>query len=45
VLPSGVYVVKGDQVRWVPAVEPTIAVLAALGLARLLVRVWTRRRR
>src|SRR5579859_6270565 len=22
VLPSGVYVVKGDQVRWVPAVEP-----------------------
>ncbi|HLK72168.1 MAG TPA: hypothetical protein VKU77_00830 [Streptosporangiaceae bacterium] len=45
VLPSGVYVVKGDQVRWVPAVEPTIAVLAALGLARLLVQVWTRRRR
>jgi len=29
----------------VPAVEPTIAVLAALGLARLLVQVWTRRRR
>ena len=45
VLPSGVFVVKGDQVRWVPAVEPTIAVLAALGLARLLVQVWTRRRR
>ena len=45
VLPSGVYVVKGDQVRWVPAVEPTIAVLAALGVARLLVQVWTRRRR
>jgi hypothetical protein len=45
VLPSGVFVVKGDQVRWVPAVEPTIAVLAALGLARLFVQVWTRRRR
>jgi uncharacterized spore protein YtfJ len=45
VLPSGVFVVKGDQVRWVPAVEPTIAVLAAVGLARLLVQVWGRRHR
>jgi hypothetical protein len=45
VLPSGVYVVKGDQVRWVPAVEPTIVALAALGVARLLVRVLTRRHR
>ena len=42
-LPSGAYVVKGDQVRWVPAVEPTIVVLASLVLVRVLVRAWTRR--
>ena len=45
VLPSGAYVVKGDQVRWVPAVDPTIVVLASLGLVRVLARTWTRRRR
>ena len=45
VLPSGVYVVKGDQVRWVPAVDTTIVVLASLGLVRLLARAWTRRSR
>jgi uncharacterized spore protein YtfJ len=45
VLPSGVYVVKGDQVRWVPAVDVTIAVLASLGLVRILARSWTRRQR
>ena len=44
VLPSGVYVVKGDQVRWVPAVDTTIVVLASLALVRLLTRTWTRRR-
>ena len=44
VLPSGVYVVKGDEVRWVPAVDVTIVVLASLSLARVLARVWTRRR-
>jgi uncharacterized spore protein YtfJ len=45
VLPSGAYVVKGDQVRWVPAVDATIAVLASLSLVRLLARIWTRQRR
>ena len=45
VLPSGAYVVKGDQVRWVPAVDVTIAVLASLSLARMLARAWTRQRR
>ena len=45
VLPSGAYVVKGDQVRWVPAVDVTIAVLASLGLVRILARAWTRQRR
>jgi uncharacterized spore protein YtfJ len=44
VLPAGVYVVKGDQVRWVPAVDVTIAVLASLSLVRVLARTWTRRR-
>ena len=44
VLPTGVYVVKGDQVRWVPAVDTTIVVLGSLILVRLLARAWTRRR-
>jgi uncharacterized spore protein YtfJ len=44
VLPSGVYVVKGDQVRWVPAVDTTIVVLGSLILVRLLTRARTRRR-
>jgi uncharacterized spore protein YtfJ len=45
VLPVGVYVVKDDQVRWVSAVDVTIAVLASFGLVRTLVRSWTRRQR
>ena len=45
ILPVGVYVVKGDQVRWVPAVDVTIVALASLGLARILTRFWTRRQR
>jgi hypothetical protein len=45
VLPSGAYVVKGDQVRWVPAVDVTIAVLASLSLVRVLARAWSQRRR
>ena len=44
VLPTGAYVVKGDQVRWVSAVDTTIAVLASLSLARVLARAWSRRR-
>ncbi len=44
VLPSGAYVVKGDQVRWVPAVDGTILALAALGLVRMVTRAWARRR-
>ncbi len=34
VLPAGAYVVKGGQVRWVPAVDVTIVVLASLSLVR-----------
>ena len=45
VLPAGVYVVKGDQVRWVPAVDTTIIVLASLTLARIFARTWARSRR
>src|ERR1700756_3025872 len=45
VLPSGAYVVKGDQVRWVPAVGVTIAVPASLRLGRELPRTGTRGRR
>jgi uncharacterized spore protein YtfJ len=45
VLPARVYVVKDDQVRWVPAVDVTIIVLASLGLVRVLARPWTRRRK
>jgi uncharacterized spore protein YtfJ len=43
VLPTGVYVVTGDQVRWVPAVDVTVLVLASLGLVRVLARTWARR--
>jgi uncharacterized spore protein YtfJ len=45
VLPSGVYVVKGDQVRWVPVVDARIVALATLGLVRVAARTWIRRRR
>jgi uncharacterized spore protein YtfJ len=45
VLPSGAYVVQDGQVRWVPAVDVTLAVLASLSLMRMLVRTWTRRSR
>jgi hypothetical protein len=45
VLPVGVYVVKGDQVRWVSAVDMTVAVVASLSLVRMLSRAWTRSRR
>jgi uncharacterized spore protein YtfJ len=45
ILPTGVYVVKGDQVRWVSAIDVTIAMLASLSLVRTLTRSWTRRHR
>jgi uncharacterized spore protein YtfJ len=45
IMPTGAYVVKGDQVRWVPAVDVTIVVLASLSLVRVLTRAWSRRRR
>jgi uncharacterized spore protein YtfJ len=45
VMPVGVYVVKGDQVRWVPAVDVTVIVLAGLSAVRLLAGLGTRVRR
>jgi uncharacterized spore protein YtfJ len=45
VLPSGVYVVKDDQVRWVPAVDVTIIALASLCAVRVLAGALRRRRR
>jgi uncharacterized spore protein YtfJ len=45
VLPVGVYVVKGDQVRWVPAFDTTLIVLASLTVVRGLIGVWKNGRR
>jgi hypothetical protein len=44
VLPSGAYVVRGDQVRWIPAVDVTIVAVASLSLLQVVARTWTRRR-
>ena len=41
VVPAGAYVVKGDQVRWVPAVDATVVIVASLSLVRVLARTWT----
>jgi uncharacterized spore protein YtfJ len=38
VLPMGAYVVKDEEVRWVPAVHVTLIALAALGVLRLIAR-------
>ena len=35
VLPVGAYVVSGDRVRWMPAVNVTLIALAALGILRI----------
>jgi uncharacterized spore protein YtfJ len=45
IMPVGVYVVNGDQVRWVPAVDVTVIVLASLGAVRLLAGLGSRARR
>jgi hypothetical protein len=45
VMPTGAYVVQGDRVRWVPAVDTTILVLATLSAVKVLSGVWNRRRR
>jgi uncharacterized spore protein YtfJ len=45
VLPLGIYVAKGDQVRWVPAYDVTLIVLASLGVVRALLRLVRNSRR
>lgn len=45
VLPVGAYVVKDDKVRWVPAVNANLVILAALATLRLLIRARRRSRR
>lgn len=45
VLPVGAYVVKDNEVRWVPAVNVTMIVVVTLGVIRLLIRSKKRSRR
>jgi uncharacterized spore protein YtfJ len=45
VMPVGTYVVKGDDVRWVPAVNVTMIAMAAFAVLRLALRTKSRRRR
>ena len=45
VLPVGVYVVKDDQVRWVPAINVTLIALASFSVLRLMLRVVGRHHR
>jgi uncharacterized spore protein YtfJ len=42
VVPAGVYVVQGDEVRWEPAVNVTLIAIAGLGVLRLLLRLVAR---
>jgi uncharacterized spore protein YtfJ len=42
VMPVGAYVVKDQQVKWVPAVNPTVVLLAALVLVRMILRARAR---
>lgn len=38
IVPLGVYVVKGDDVKWKPVMQPMLVTLPVLGLLRLLVK-------
>jgi len=42
VLPMGAYVVKGEEVRWVPVWDVILVVLAGLRVLRLVVRLRSR---
>jgi uncharacterized spore protein YtfJ len=41
--PLGVYVVSDGKVRWVPAFDTTLIALAGIGLAKLALRLLSRR--
>ncbi len=45
VMPVGVYVVKDDRVRWVPAINGNLVIVVALMALRLIVRPRRRSRR
>jgi uncharacterized spore protein YtfJ len=45
VLPVGVYVVNGERVRWMPAVNVTLIALAAVGVLRVVASSWGTSRR
>jgi uncharacterized spore protein YtfJ len=45
VVPVGVYVVKGDKVRWVPAVNANLVILVAFMTLRTIARARRRTRR
>jgi uncharacterized spore protein YtfJ len=45
VLPIGVYEVRGDQLRWIPAYDVTLILLASLTTVRLLASLLKRGRR
>ena len=45
VLPVGVYVVKGDHVRWVPAFDATLIALASLSVVRVFLSLMKNARR
>jgi uncharacterized spore protein YtfJ len=42
VMPAGVYVVRGDDVRWKPALNVTLIALSSLSVIRLLLRLRAR---
>lgn len=42
VIPLGVYVINGDDARWVPALNMTRVALAGLGLVRLVLKALLR---
>jgi uncharacterized spore protein YtfJ len=44
VAPLGAYVVRDGEARWVPAVNPTVIVLAVVLLTRMVLRALARRR-
>lgn len=45
VMPVGVYVVKDEQVRWVPAINVTVVAVMGLATLRTLIRAVSRSRR
>lgn len=45
VIPAGTYVVHGDRVRWVPAVNANLVIVCALVALRLVLRHRRRTRR